>query len=253
MTIRLAIIDSHTLTRYGLRELVSRHPDIEVVAECECAAQVPQRLSAARPEVVTVAIDLPDGDGLRLARELRDNRPDLGIVILTYREEEDALIHALEAGASAFVGKTAPTEEVIAAIRHSAVAPSSFTASGLATALTRRREAADLLGLSAREMEVLFLLRDGLSIPAIALRMYISYSTAKTYVTRLYHKLGATNRAQALMAAVQHGVFDSETKASASVATGGAAAMGRLQSVAAAELGFQQAHRLEKGFLLGRV
>jgi len=75
-------------------------------------------------------------------------------------------------------------------------------------------------------MEVLALLRDGLSIPAIALQMYISYSTAKTYVARLYQKLGAANRAQALMAAVQHGVFDSETQASASAATGGAAATG---------------------------
>jgi DNA-binding NarL/FixJ family response regulator len=207
MTIRLAIVESHTLVRYGLRELVSRHPDIEIVAECGSVAEVSQQLSAARPDVVTVAVHLPDGDGLRLARELRYSRPDLGIVILTYRNDEDVLFRALEAGASAFVGKSAPVEEVLAAIRHSAVAASSFTASGLATALTRRREAADQMGLSAREMEVLTLLRDGLSIPAIAMRMYISYSTAKTYVARLYQKLGATNRAQALMAAVQHGLL----------------------------------------------
>jgi DNA-binding NarL/FixJ family response regulator len=207
MTIRLAIVESHTLVRYGLRELVSRHPDIEIVAECGSVAEVSQQLSAARPDVVTVAVYLPDGDGLRLARELRYSRPDLGIVILTHRNDEDVLFRALEAGASAFVGKSAPVEEVLAAIRHSAVAASSFTASGLATALTRRREAADQMGLSAREMEVLTLLRDGLSIPAIAMRMYISYSTAKTYVARLYQKLGATNRAQALMAAVQHGLL----------------------------------------------
>jgi DNA-binding NarL/FixJ family response regulator len=207
MMIRLAIIESHTLVRYGLRELVSRHPDIEIVAECRSVAEVSRELSAAHADVVTVAVHLPDGDGLRLARELRDSRPDLGIVILTYRNDEDVLFRALEAGASAFVGKSAPVEEVLAAIRHSAVAASCFTASGLATALTRRREAADQLGLSAREMEVLTLLRDGLSIPTIAMRMYISYSTAKTYVARLYQKLGATNRAQALMAAVQHGLL----------------------------------------------
>jgi len=207
MTIRLAIVESHTLVRYGLRELVSRHPDIEIAAECGSVAEVSQHLRAARPDVVTVAVHLPDGDGLRLARELRDSHPGLGIVILTYRNDEDVLFRALEAGASAFVGKSAPVEEVLAAIRHSAVAASSFTASGLATALTRRRQAADQLGLSAREMEVLTLLRDGLSIPAIAMRMYISYSTAKTYVARLYQKLGATNRAQALMAAVKHGLL----------------------------------------------
>jgi DNA-binding NarL/FixJ family response regulator len=206
MAIRLAIIESHTLVRYGLRDLVSRHPDIEIVAECASAAEAAQELTAARPDVVTVAVNPPDGNGLRLARELRDSHPGLGIVALTGRDDEDVLFRALEAGASAFVGKTAPAEEILAAIRHSAVAPSSFTASGLASALTRRREP-DQLALSAREMEVLTLLRDGLSIPAIAMRMYISYSTAKTYVARLYQKLGATNRAQALMAAVQHGLL----------------------------------------------
>jgi DNA-binding NarL/FixJ family response regulator len=224
MTIRLAIVDSHTLVRYGLRELVSLQPDIEVVAECASAAEATGKLSLTQPDVVTLAISLPDGDGLRLARELRDGRADLGIVILTGRDEDDVLFRALETGASAFVAKSAPVEEVLAAVRHSAVAASSFTASGLATALTRRREAGDRLLLSAREMEVLSLLRDGLSVPAIARQMYISYSTAKTYVARLYQKLGATNRAQALMAAVEYGMFASESQIVRSAANGTASA-----------------------------
>lgn len=228
MTIRLAVIESQTLVRYGLRELIGQHPDIEVVAECVSAAEAPRRLSLASPDVVTVDVNLPDGDGLRLARELRDRRADLGIVILTSRDEDDVLFRALETGVSAFVAKTAPVEEVLAAIRHSAVAASSFTASGLATALTRRRETAERLVLSSREMEVLRLLRDGLSVPAIAMRMYISYSTAKTYVARVYQKLGAANRAQALMAAVQYGLLSFEPEACNVVALGGAAAAAAL-------------------------
>ena len=224
MTIRLAIVDNHTLVRYGLRELVSLQSDIEVVAECTSVAEATRKLSLAQPDVVTLAISLPDGDGLRLARELRDGRADLGIVILTGRDEDDVLFRALETGASAFVAKSAPVEEVLAAVRHSAVAASSFTASGLATALTRRREAGDRLLLSAREMEVLSLLREGLSVPAIARQMYISYSTAKTYVARLYQKLGATNRAQALMAAVEYGMFVSDPLMSRSAQNGTAPA-----------------------------
>lgn len=177
-------------------------------------------LSAARPDVVTVSVSLPDGDGLRLARELRDRRADLGIVILTSQDKDDVLFRALETGVSAFVSKAASVEEVLAAIRHSAVAASSFTASGLATALTRRREATERLALSPREMEVLRLLRDGLSIPAIAMQMYISYSTAKSYVARLYQKLGAANRAQALMAAVQYGLVSCEPQTYTTVALG---------------------------------
>jgi DNA-binding NarL/FixJ family response regulator len=224
MTIRLAVVESQTLVRYGLRELVSRHPDIEIVAECVSAAEAPEKLGLAHPDVVTLDVNLPDGDGLRLARELRDRRADLGIVILTSRDEDDILFRALETGASAFVTKSAPVEEVLAAIRHSAVAASSFTASGLATALSRRRETAERFVLSTREKEVLRLLRDGLSVPAIAVEMYISYSTAKTYVARVYQKLGAANRTQALMAAVQHGLVTSEREASNVVALAAASA-----------------------------
>jgi DNA-binding NarL/FixJ family response regulator len=206
MPIQLAIIEGHTLIRYGLRELVAQHPDVEIVAECQSAAEAKCMLAATRPDVVTVAIALPDDDGLRLAREFRDRYANLGIVILTAQDEDHALFRALESGVSAFVAKTAPLEEVLGAIRHAAVAASSFTASGLATAVARRRTMQDRLALSPRESEVLRLLHCGLSVPAIAQEMFISVSTAKTYVARLYEKLGAANRAQALMAAMHHGL-----------------------------------------------
>ena len=207
MPIRLAIIDANTLARYGLRGLVVQHSDIEIVAECRLAADAPRMVATVQPDVVTVEATLPDGDGLRLAREFRDRYADLGIVLLTAQQEDDVLFRALETGVSAFVLKTAPVEEVLAAIRHASVAASSFTASGLAVALTRLRTVHDQLALSPREREVLGLLHDGLSIPAIALAMYISQSTAKTYVARLYNKLGAANRAQALMTAMHYGLI----------------------------------------------
>jgi len=203
LPIRLAIVDGHTLTRYGLRELISQQPDIEIVAESGSAATARADVARAHPDVVTVDVRLPDGDGLRLAREFRDRDADLGIVLLTSQEEDDVLFRALETGVSAFVAKSAPVGEVLAAIRHAAVAASSFTAAGLALALARRRAMHDRIALSPQQSEVLRLLSAGLSIPAIAMTMFISQSTAKTYVARLYEKLGVTNRAQALMAAVE--------------------------------------------------
>ncbi|MGO8960578.1 MAG: response regulator [Streptosporangiaceae bacterium] len=217
MPIHLAVADGQTLVRYGLRELVAQHPDIEIVAECDSAAEVHRMVAAAQPDVVTVDVTLPGGDGLRLARDLRDRYADLGIVILTSQHEDDTLFRALETGVSAFVAKTAPLEEVLGAIRHAAVAASSFTASGLALAVARRRTMQDRLALSPREMEVLRRLHDGLSVPAIALEMFISVSTAKTYVARLYDKLGAANRAQALMTALHHGLIQYQPDASAHV------------------------------------
>lgn len=213
MPIHVAIVDGHTLIRYGLRELVAHHSDIEIVAECQSAAETPAMVAATLPDVVTVDVTLPDGDGLRLARELRDRYAELGVVVLTSKQEDDVLFRALETGVSAFVAKTAPLEEVLAAIRHAAVAAASFTASGLAMAVARRRTLQERLSLSPRETEVLNLLHRGLSIPAIAAEMYISVSTAKTYVARLYDKLGAANRSQALMAALHHGLVHYQQEA----------------------------------------
>lgn len=212
MAIRVVVVDGHTLTRFGLTTLAAASPDVRVVAEAHTAAEAREVIAVASPDVVTVAIGLPDADGLRLARELRDRYPTLGIVVLTSQGEDDVLFRALETGASAFVGKSAPVEEILCAIRHAAVADSSFTAAGLALALAlaRRHSTTARLSLSPREREVLMLLREGESIPAIARTLYVSPSTAKTYVSRLYEKLSASNRAQALMAALRHGLIRSD-------------------------------------------
>lgn len=210
MAIRVVVVDGHTLTRFGLTTLAAAYSDLEVVAEAKTAAEAPDIIAATSPNVVTVAVGLPDADGLKLARDLRDRYPTLGIVVLTAQGEDDVLFRALETGASAFVGKTAPVEEIICAIRHAAVAASSFTAAGLALAMARRQSTAARLALSPREREVLALLREGVSIPAIARTLYVSPSTAKTYVSRLYEKLGASNRSQALMAALRNGLIRSD-------------------------------------------
>lgn len=207
MPIRIVVIDAHTLTRYGLSGLVARHDDMEIVAETGSATQARRMVGSIKPDVVTIDAALPDGDGLQLARELRDRYCDLGIVVLTSLGEDDVLFRALDTGASAFVSKTAPVDEVLGAIRHAAVAATSFTATGLVDALARRRTAVSRFSLSPREREVLSLLRDGHSIPSIARAMYVSQSTAKTYVARLYDKLGATSRAQAVVTALRYGLI----------------------------------------------
>ena len=207
MPIRTVVVDAHTLTRYGLSVLSAQHPDIEIVAETGSAADAPAVIARAAPNVVTIDIGLPDGDGLQLCRELRDRYATLGIVVLTASGQDDVLFRALDTGASAFVLKTAPVEEVLGAIRHAAVAATSFTATGLLDALSRRRAADSRFPLSPRERQVLSYLMDGLSTPAIARALFVSQSTAKTYVARLYDKLGANNRAQALMTALRHGLI----------------------------------------------
>jgi DNA-binding NarL/FixJ family response regulator len=207
MSIRLVVVDGHTLIQYAMRRLVEQQQDIEIVGECPTADGAAGLVAQLEPDVVTVDVALPDGNGLALARDLRSRFRSLGIVVLTSHGEDDVLFRALEIGVSAFVPKTAPVEEILGAIRHAAVAASSFTATGLADALARRRDVSERLALSPREREVLRLLQEGLSIPTIARTMYVSQSTAKTYVARLYDKLGASSRAQALMTALQLGLI----------------------------------------------
>ena len=204
--LRVLLVDDHQLIREGLRRAFDRAGDLEVVGEASTAAAAVESLTALQPDVLVTDIRLPDGDGIALTASARAANPRLGIVVLTMYAGDDKVFAALEAGASGFVGKDAPVEEVVAAARHAAANPSAFTARDLAGALRRRAAAPVGPQLSPREREVLGLLVDGLAIAQIARRLYISESTAKTHVAKIYEKLGAGNRAQAVMAAVRLGL-----------------------------------------------
>jgi DNA-binding NarL/FixJ family response regulator len=203
--LKLLVVEGHPITRLGLALMASEQPDLQVVGATDSAAAAIRLVTAFQPDVVTVDVSLPDRAGLDLARELRDRFDNLGIVVLTALGDDDVLFRALETGVSAFVSKQAGVEEVLGAIRHAGVAALSFSATGLAAALRRRQQQADSRLLSGREREVLAHLMAGKSVPALAAELYISVSTAKTYVARLYDKLGVSNRSQAVLAAARLG------------------------------------------------
>jgi DNA-binding NarL/FixJ family response regulator len=213
--IRIVVVDGHTLTRYGLLGLVSGEPGMTIVGETGLGSEAAATVADADADVVVLDIALPDADGLSIARELRDRYAGLGIVVLTSNGEDDLLFRALEVGVSAFVPKVAPATEVLPAIRHAAVAAGSFIATGLGQAVARRQSAVAAtvarpavgVSLSPREAEVLAMLGSGLSVAAIGASLYVSHSTTKTYIARLYEKLGVSNRAQALMVGLQTGLL----------------------------------------------
>ncbi|GAA2727102.1 response regulator transcription factor [Actinocorallia aurantiaca] len=213
MGFRLAVIDGHTLCRHGLAGVVEGHPDLEIVGEASSLAEGRAQVALHRPDTVVLAAALPDGDGLGLCREIRELHPDTGVVVMASSDDDAPLFRAMEAGASAHVSRSADLPELLAAIRHAAVAPGSFTARGLARALARRGTRERLL--SPRELQTLQLMAQGLSIAEIGRRMHLSHSTAKTYTARIYDKLGAANRAQALMAALRLGLVEEPVQAGA--------------------------------------
>jgi DNA-binding NarL/FixJ family response regulator len=213
-TLRVVLVDDHQLIREGLRRAFDRAGDLEVVGEAGSVAEALHALERLRPDVLVTDVRLPDGDGISLTTQVRAANPTIGIVVLTMYAGDEQVFAALDAGASGFVGKDAPAEEVVAAARHAAAAPRNFNARDLAGAMQRRMSAPAGPKLSPREKEVLDLLVDGLAIAQIARRLYISESTAKTHVANIYEKLGAGNRAQAVMAAVRLGLVSDEKTAS---------------------------------------
>jgi len=206
VTTSVLLIDDHELIRQGLRRAFERDPDFEVVGEAGSVAEGVALAARLKPGVVVTDVRLPDGSGLDAARKVREGNPTMGIVVLTMYAGDDQLFGALEAGASAFVPKDAPADDVIAAARHAAVSPRAFTANDLAGAMQRRLSPTGPQ-LSPREREVLGLLAEGLGVAAISKQLFISESTTKTHISKVYEKLGAGNRAQALMTAMRLGLI----------------------------------------------
>jgi DNA-binding NarL/FixJ family response regulator len=202
----VVLVDDHELIRHGLRRAFERTGDFTVVGEAGSVADALTLIKEQAPDVVIFDVRLPDGSGLDAARQVRDGNPSVGIVVLTMYAGDDQLFGALEAGASAFVPKSAPADDVIAAARHAAVSPRAFSAKDLAAAMQRRLSPTGPQ-LSPREREVLGLLADGLGVAAISKQLFISESTTKTHISKVYEKLGAANRAQALMTAMRLGLI----------------------------------------------
>jgi DNA-binding NarL/FixJ family response regulator len=208
----VVLVDDHELIRQGLRRAFERSSDFTVLDEASSIAGAYAAIARLTPDVVVIDIRLPDGSGLDAVRKLRAQHARMGIVVVTMYGDDDVLFSALDAGASAFVPKDRPAEDVLAAARHAATNPDSFTANDLAGAM-RRRSQSTKPQLSQRETQVLALLADGLSVPALARQLFIGESTAKTHISKVYEKLGANNRAQALMTALKYGLITQSSQA----------------------------------------
>ena len=202
------LVDDHELIRQGLARAFERDDGMTVVGQ---AASIEEGVSAwetLQPDVVVTDLQLPDGHGLDVVRAIRASNETTGVVVLTMHAGDDHIFAAMEAGASAFVGKDTRAAEVVSAAKHAAVAPRTFLCAGLSQAVMRRAAAPAPPKLSGREAEVLALLAEGLGTAEIASSLYMSESTAKTHITHIYQKLGAANRAQALVSAMRLGLLD---------------------------------------------
>ena len=206
--ITVLLIDDHELIRNGLGAVIDFEDDMDVVATAGSVAEGLEKFEQFKPTVVVADLQLQDGTGLDIVRAIRKTSNDTGLIVLTMHSGDDQIFAAMQAGASGFVGKDAPSTEVIKAARHAAVSPRAFICAGLVGAMMRR-QSSESTKLTDREHEVLLLLADGLGASAIGDKLYLSESTAKSHIARIYQKLGAANRAQALVTAMRIGLLSS--------------------------------------------
>lgn len=208
MRTTVLLVDDHELIRQGLARAFERDADMTVVGQAGNVAEGIAAWESLQPDVVVTDLQMPGGSGLDVVRAIRAKSDVTGVVVLTMHAGDDQIFAAMEAGASAFVGKDTRATEVVSAARHAAVAPRTFLCAGLSQAVMRRASSPAPPKLSAREGEVLALLANGLGTGEIASSLYMSESTAKTHITHIYQKLGAANRAQALVTAMRLGLLD---------------------------------------------
>jgi DNA-binding NarL/FixJ family response regulator len=215
MRIRVLIADDQEMIRSGLRLILAAEPDIDVVAEVSDGHDAVAAARRLRPDVTLMDIRMPRLDGLQATRRLlADTAPPTRVVVLTTFDIDAYVYEALRAGASGFLLKNAPAEELVQAIR--------VVASGeglLDPAVTRRvieefaripaqtQPPPELANLTERELEVLHLVARGLSNAEIATRLHVSEATVKTHVARMLSKLRLRDRVQAVVYAYERGVI----------------------------------------------
>ncbi|WP_148572866.1 response regulator [Nocardioides caldifontis] len=213
MTVRVVVADDQQLIRAGFVRLLEPEPDVEVVGEAADGRAAVELCRTARPDVVLMDIRMPVLDGIAATREVTASTGARVVVLTTY-DRDEYVFSALEAGASGFLLKDAPPEELVRAI-HVVAAGESLLAPAVTTRLVgelvaaraRHRDAErQLARLTPREREVLPLLARGLSNAEIAARLHLGETTVKTHVAAVLDKLGVRDRVQAVVFAYEAGI-----------------------------------------------
>ena len=216
MSIRVLVADDQSMVRAGFRMLLSGEEDIDVVGEASNGIEAVEKAARFDPTVVLMDIRMPELDGLEATRRILAADASPRVLILTTFDLDEYVYDALRAGASGFVLKDDPPEQLIAAIRTVAAGDALLSPSVTRRVIEqfsrtpRLTPPAELEELSERERDVFRLMARGLSNAEIGQELFISETTVKTHVTHILSKLGLRDRVQAVVLAHQTGVFDAE-------------------------------------------
>jgi len=200
---RVLLVDDHEIVRQGLRSILEERPELTVVGEAATVADAIAQARLLQPDTVVMDLRLPDGDGVEACREIRSERPDASVLILTSHADRDALLAAVLAGAAGFLLKTldaAKTQEAVLAVSRGESLLDVDHVADLVESFTPTHDDAagdQIASLTRQESRILSLIGDGLTNRQIAEKMTLSAKTIKNYVSGIYSKLEVRNRSDA--------------------------------------------------------
>ncbi|MCS7058408.1 MAG: response regulator transcription factor [Meiothermus sp.] len=204
--IRILLADDHPVVRAGLVGLLSSQPDFEVVGEAADGQEALRAVERLLPQVVLMDLRMPGMDGVSAIRQIRSRFPQVQILVLTTYDTDSDIVRAVEAGATGYLLKDVPREELFRAVRLCARGEAVLSPPVAARLLGRMRGPAEE-NLSLRELEVLALVARGLSNKEIARKLKISEATVKTHLLHTFSKLGVDDRTAAVTVALQRGLI----------------------------------------------
>jgi DNA-binding NarL/FixJ family response regulator len=196
---KILLVDDHALIRAGLANLLTQN-NHEVVAEASTSSQASALINTHKPEIVLVDINLGTSSGIDLIKEMKKSGAASKFVVLTMHDDTQTLESAKDAGAIAFVTKSAPTESLLEILQTIATGTDKFLKAGKINQIT----VAKGFELTPRELEVLTLLPTGATANAIGALLFLTEATVKTHLASIYRKLAANNRAQAVSIAIEN-------------------------------------------------
>jgi len=207
MAIRVFLLDDHEVVRRGVRDLLEAEDDIEVVGEAGSVEEAVGRIIAIGPDVAVLDVQLGDGSGVEVCRDVRSARPELACIMLTSFADDEALFEAIMAGAAGFVLKQIKGSDLIDAVRRVAAGESLLDPRMTARVLERIRRGPEederLKDLTPQEARILSLLADGMTNRQIADEMFLAEKTVKNYVSNLLSKMGMSRRTEAAVYAAR--------------------------------------------------
>lgn len=209
-SIRVLVVDDHEMVAQGLGEILGVESDIEVIGRAGTVRDARRKAGQLEADVVVMDYRLPDGDGLVATRHIRDENPEVAVVMVTASDHDTVVAAAIEAGCSAHVSKDRAAEDVVTAVRTAARGEVGFPAAILGALMGSRAPgtAGRSHALTPRELEVLKLLAEGNSTREVAELLVLSVSTVRNHIHNLLTKLGARSKLEAVTTATRQGIID---------------------------------------------